>query len=117
MALADPQSVTVSGDLVSLARTGLSMEEGRFVDGTGEYNLSVRHSSGKRNRHTVKVQRTALVSNPLVPSTYTPISYSAHIVVDIPNQGVTLDEAVALAGGLVDWATGTNLGKVVAGES
>lgn len=117
MALADPQSVTIGGTATSVARTGLTLDEGSFSDSTRQVNLSVRHSGGRRQRHTVKLQKSSIVSDPLVPSTNTPVSWSAHIVIDTPNQGVSAADALAIAKALVAWATDANLTKVIAGES
>lgn len=117
MALADPQSVTISGTATSVARTGLTLDEGTFGDSTGQVSLTVRHSRTRRVRHTVKLGKTAIVSDPLVPSQNTPVSYSAHIVIDTPSQGVTAAEALAIGKALVTWATDANLTKVIGGES
>lgn len=117
MALADPQSVTVSGTAVSMPRTGLDLTQGSFSSADGQTVFTVLHSTTKRTRHTIKLQRSAIVSDPLVPSVNQNVSYSAHIVVDIPKNGVSLADAVALANALVAWATSTNITKVVGGES
>lgn len=118
MALADPQSLTVDGNSVSLPRTGLSLVEGSFRDATGQINLTVQHNGSKnRRRHVVKVQKTDIVSDPLIPSQNIPTSYSAHLVVDVPVSGVTIEDAQDIADALVAWATPTNIAKVLAGES
>lgn len=117
MALADPQSVTISGVATSLPRTGLALDSGQFSDVTGQVVLTTQHSSSKRTRHTVKLQKSLVVADPLVPSVNQNVSYSAHIVIDIPKNGIASADAVALANALVAWATSTNLTKVVGGES
>lgn len=117
MALADPQSVTISGTATSLARTGLTLDQGTFGDATGQVTFSAMHSSSKRTRHTVKLQKSAIVADPLVPSVNQNVSYSAHLVIDMPKNGVSLADAVALANALVAWATAANLTKVAGGES
>jgi len=117
VALADPQSVTVSGTATSLPRTGLALNEGSFTDGSGQLSLTVLHGSSRRTRHTVKLQKSAIVADPLVPSTNQNVSYSAHIVVDMPKNGVSTADAIALANALVAWCTSANLTKVIGGES
>ena len=117
MALADSQSVTISGAATSLPRTGLTLNEGSFTDATGQVVLTTLHSTAKRSRHTVKLQKSLIVTDPLVPSLNQQVAYSAHIVLDMPKQGVTNADVVALGNALVAWATSTNLGKVVGGES
>lgn len=117
MALADPQSVTISGNATSLPRTGLALDEGEFTDSTGQVRLSVKHSTARRNRDIIKLQKSAIVSDPLVPSVNQNVSFSAHIVLDRPLNGVSIADAVALATALVAWATTANLTKVAGGES
>jgi hypothetical protein len=75
------------------------------------------HSSSKRTRHTVKLLKSLIVTDPLVPSVNQNVSYSAHIVLDMPKNGVSNADVVALGNALVAWATSTNLTKVVGGES
>lgn len=117
MALADPQTVTISGTGTSMPRTGLSLEEGSFADSTGQVKFTVLHSSSRRTRHTVKLQKAAIVSDPLVPSVNQNVTYSAHMVLDMPKNGVSVADVVALGNALVAWATSANLTKVAGGES
>ena len=117
MALADPQSVTINGAATSLPRAGLTLDEGKFVDATGQVVLTAKHQTARRVRHTVKLQKSAIVADPLVPSTNQNVSYSAHMVVDIPKNGVSNTEALYIANALVAWATSANLTKILGGES
>jgi len=117
VALADPQTLTISGAAVSLPRTGLTLIEGGFRSGDQTVTLEVQHSKGKRNRHVVKATTSAIVADPLVPSINTPVSYSAHFVIDGPLQGVTALQLQKLTEALAGWATAANIAKVVAGES
>lgn len=117
MALADPQSVTITGVATPLPRTGLTLDEGLFTDATGQVSLSVKHSSTRRTRHTIRLSKMAIVSDPLVPSVNQNVSYGAHLVLDLPKNGVSLADAVALGNALVAWCTAGNLTKVTGGES
>lgn len=117
MALADPQSVTISGTAVSLPRTGLALQEGSFQDSTGQVKLTITHSQSRRTRHTIKLQKSVIVADPLVPATNQNISYSAHIVLDIPKNGVAVADMVALGNALVVLASSANLTRVAGGES
>lgn len=117
MALADPQSVTINAVATPLPRSGLSLDEGKFLSANGEVTLTVMHSRKNRSRHTVKLQKSSIVADPLVPSTNVNVSYSAHIVIDMPNNGVSLTEAGYIANALVAWATPANVAKVLGGES
>jgi hypothetical protein len=117
VALADPQSVTVSGTATSLPRTGLALKEGSFTDATGQVILSVQHDNGRRVRHVVKLKKSAIVSDPLVPAQNQNVSYSAHIVLDAPINGVTNADLLAIGKALVAWSSDANLTAVIAGQS
>lgn len=117
MALADPQSVTISGTATSLPRTGLALDQGSFTDATGQIKLTVLHSSARRTRHTIKLSKSAIVSDPLVPSVNQNVSFSAHLVMDIPKNGVSVADAVALGAALVAYCTTPTITKVAGGES
>lgn len=117
MALNDPQSVTVSGAVLPLPRTGLALLEGSFSDSSRQTLLSVQHQSTRRTRHVVKLGKSMIVSDPIIPSQNQNVSYSAHIVLDMPKNGVSVADMVALANALVLWATSANLTKVAGGES
>jgi uncharacterized membrane protein YdbT with pleckstrin-like domain len=58
-----------------------------------------------------------VVADPLVPSTNQNVSYSAHIVLDMPKNGIAVADVVALANALVAWSTSANLTKVAGSES
>lgn len=117
MALADPQSITVSGNAKSLARTGLALKEGVFQTADGEFTMTVKHDSTRRNRHIVKVQRTLIVADPLFPAQNTSVSHSASLNIDHPKNGVVAADVIALANALVAWATSPNVTKLVGAES
>lgn len=117
MALADPQSITVSGTAKTLARTGASLNEGIFSTADGEIVMTVRHDSSRRTRHIVKVQKTLIVADPLFPTQNQSVSYSAAVTLDHPKNGVVAADIIALGNALVAWATSGNLTKVVGGEN
>lgn len=117
MAFADPQSVTIDGSANSLPRTGFSPTSGTFTKADGNLRLEISHNQGSRIRDLVKLASKKVVADPLVPSQNIAVEYSAHIVVDRPRNGVTVDEAAKMAAGLTAWATAANLTKVLSGES
>jgi hypothetical protein len=117
MALADPQSVTIGGTATSLPRVGSALDQSVYQDATGQVLFWTQHSSSKRTRHTVKLQKSLIVADPLVPSQNQNVSYSAHIVFDMPKNGVVAADMIALGNALVAWATSANITKIVGGES
>lgn len=116
MALSDPQTVTVSTVPITCNGIGSSLNEGRYQSDDGELLLSVKHGIGRRARHIVELRKSDIVSDPLAPSINQAVSYSARLTVDMPKQGVTAADAVAIANALVAWATSANVTKVVGGQ-
>lgn len=117
MAYADPQSVTVDGTAVDLARTGQSLTEGSFKSADGKYELSIKHSFGTRYRHLAQLKLVDIVSNPLVPNQNVNVETHAHIVVDMPRNGLSSTQVADIADAIALWATPANIAKLVAGES
>lgn len=117
MAFADSQSVTVGAATVALARTGMSLTEGKFASVDRKYGLSIVHSNGKRYRHIAQLKFMDIVQNPLANDRKIPVSAHAHIVVDLPVQGIDATTAADLAKAIAVWATPANLTKLIAGES
>lgn len=117
MALADPQSVTISGSASSLPRTGLALDQGSFRDATGQITLTVLHNTARTTRHTIKLAKSAIVSDPLVPSVNQNVAYSASLTLVTPKNGMSVADLVALGNALVAYATSATLTKVAGGES
>lgn len=117
MAFADPQSVTISGTATPLPRTGLTLNSGSFGSADAQVELQLSHVKKSRARHLAKLSKQSIVADPLIPDINRSVSYSAHIVVDLPLNGVTNAEAKSLAAALVAWATPANIEKMLGGES
>lgn len=117
MALADPQSVTISGTAVPLPRTGTTLNEGKFASADGGVVFTVKHDTSRRTRHIVKVMKTLIVADPLFPAQNQSVSYSASLNLDHPKNGVVAADVIALANALIVWATSPNITKVMGGES
>ena len=117
MAFADSQSVTVGAATVALSRTGMTLTEGKFTSADRKYGLNIVHSNGKRYRHVAQLKFSDIVQNPLAPDRKIPVTAHAHIVVDMPIQGIDNTTAADIAKGIAAWATAANITKLLAGES
>lgn len=117
MAFADPQSVTIGGTAVPLARTGMTLDAGTFTSSTRDATMLVRHSTGKRTRHNVVLRQDKTVSDPLIPSQNRPVSFQVSLTADIPTSGVSSADAAELVKAIVAWATPANVTKLLGGES
>jgi hypothetical protein len=87
MALADPQSVTISGTAVSLPRTSAGTNAGVFTSADQNTKLSVSHTYGKRNRHLVRLDTQKIAADPLMAGINAISTMSAYLVVDVPKSG------------------------------
>lgn len=115
---ADPQSVTVNAVAQSLARTGMAIDAGKFRKSDGSYELSVSHSSGRRNQHRVRVDTNKIVVDPYSSDRNLPVSASVYVVLDVPTVGFDESEQEDLLVALADWLkASTNSAKLVGGES
>lgn len=118
MALADPQSVTISGAAKSLSRIAPSdPRSGAFQDPTSEYLLTVATTESKTRRRTMsKLTDTKIVADTFIPTQSTQISASVHIVMDRPTFGYTNAELLAIAKGFVASLTDAQLTAIIAGQ-
>lgn len=119
MALADPQSLTISGTASSLPRTSSGVTSGAFNTPDGTVALSVSHIVGKRARRTVRLTHSKIAADPLTAAN-TKYSMTAYIVFDVPAVGYSVAEAQAVIAGLTKWLTdtsGSNVAKVLGGEN
>jgi len=115
---ADPQSVTVNAVAQSLARTGMAIDAGKFRKSDGSYELSVSHSSGRRNQHRARLDSSKIVTDPYASDRNLPVSASVYVVVDVPTVGFTQAEQADLIVALADWLkASTNATKLVSSES
>jgi hypothetical protein len=119
MALADPQSVTISGTAISLPRTSSGVASGAFTSGDQNTKLTVSHTNGKRNRHLVRLDSSKIAADPLLAGINVMASASAYLVVDVPKTGFTQAEQKAIVDALVAYlaaGSGAVVSKVLGGE-
>jgi len=120
MAYADPQSITISGSAVSLPRVGSGPTTGAFSANDGTVQLSVLHTSGKRNRHTLRLTHSKIAPDPLISAQNIRYSASVYLGFDVPPTGYTVAELVAIVTGFLANATASsnaNITKLLGGEN
>lgn len=120
MALADPQSITISGAANSLPRVGQSDGAGTFRKDDTTVELLATHKVGNRMRHTIRINHNKVAVDPLVPTVNRPYSMSVVTTVDVPLVGYSLAEQKAVVEGFLNWFTASssaNLVKILGGES
>jgi hypothetical protein len=120
MALADPQSVTLTSGAVSLPRTSTGTNTTTYTSADSAANLTVSHTYGKRTRRIAKVTSTKITTDPLITGQNLRVSASAHVVLDVPPAGFTAAEQKYLLTAIATWLTassGANATKLVGGEN
>lgn len=120
MAFADPQSVTINAVAISLPRVGQGVSSGIFQSNDAAVRLTISHQSGKRNRHTIRIDHQKVAADPFVGSTNARYSMSAYVVMDVPPVGYTVAEAKQIGDALAAYltaSTGANITKLLGNES
>jgi len=122
MALADPQSVTISAVTTPLPRTFAEGDESSYTSADGLIKLSVSHSlaKGGRTRRLLRLDHAKLTADPFRPSENVKVDTACYMVFDIPPAGYTNSEVLAVYTGfktLYTASTDALISKVLGGES
>lgn len=113
----EPQTVTIATVAKPLPRVSFGDYKGIFEDSQGR-RLTIGHTFGRRNRHTVRLDITKTAADPLLDGVSKQYSMSTLVIIDIPPVGFSVTEQADNAKALADFvANATNLSKVVGGES
>lgn len=118
--LSDPQSITLGGTAVSLPRTAITANGASYVAPDSATRLEVLHTYGRRNRHMGRVRQDKIAADPLLSSTNRRLSATAGFYVDVPPEGYSIAEQVALLKSLTDALTASTMAlatKILGGES
>lgn len=123
MALADPQTITISGVTTPLPRTFAEGYESNYTSADGLITLSVAHTginSGKRTRSVVRVDHAKLTADPHKPAENVKVGSAVYTVFDIAPAGYTDAEMLAIWVGLntqLQAASNAVASKILGGES
>lgn len=113
----EPQTVTIAAAAKPLPRVSFGDRKGIFEDPDGN-RLSIVHTMGRRNRHTVRLDVTKTAADPLLDGVSRQYSMSAYLIIDVPPVGFTNVEQKDVAKAIADWcAVAANTTKVIGGES
>lgn len=115
----DPQAVTISGSAKSLPRTSSTENGAKFATSDRTHRMSVAHSYGRRQRHTIRLEVDSVTASPLLEGQNVLNSMSTYLVVDVPNGFDTATAKAVVDGFLANLSasTGANITKLVGGES
>lgn len=102
MALADPQSIKISGTTTSLPRTSTGAFKSIYESADGLIKLSLETASKKRKRQVARVDVSKITSDPFIPANNVEVSMSFYVVFDRPIVGYTNAEAKAVYDGFIE---------------
>jgi len=120
MALADPQTVTISAVTTPLPRTSTEGNESKYTSADGLIGLTVSHSYGKRGRSVIRIDHSKLAPDPFRPTENTKVGAAVYTVFDFPLAGYTDPELLAIWTGFnaqLTAASNAVVTKVLGGES
>lgn len=90
MALPDPiPTLTVQAKTYDFARIGFSDNSSVFQTANTRDRLTVSHRFNKRNRFSIRLDRSKIAADPFDASLNQEYSHSAYVVWDSPNLGIT----------------------------
>lgn len=114
--LADPQLVTIA----TVEKTLPAVERGnlasKYREDTGEHELVVSTSFGKRSRSLARLNHTKTAADPLTAETKQ-VAASVYVVMDISPFGYTATEVDNLAQGLFAHLDSATLKAILGGQS
>lgn len=115
----DPQSVTISGSAKTLNRLNSTPQGSGWSTADRAHKMSIAHTYGRRDRHTVRFQFDSLVANPLVSGQNVNQSMSVYLTADVPPGYDTATAKAVIDGFLANMtaSTGANITKLLGGES
>jgi hypothetical protein len=116
MAFSDPQSLTINAVATSLPRTGFGTDKGTFTSADGTVTLAISHQNGRRKRHTARTDHSKITSDPFLANVNTKVGMSAYVVIDVPPNGYSSEEAADVADALVAYLTPATIRRILGGE-
>ncbi|DAD50499.1 TPA_asm: coat protein [ssRNA phage Zoerhiza.1_3] len=120
MALADPQTVTISGTTTSLPRVSVDETESEYLSSDGLIKLLASHTYGKRTRRLVRIDHAKLAADVFKPTENVKVGMAVYTVFDLPPAGYTGAEALAVWTGFNTQLTAASnavVTKILGGES
>lgn len=120
MAITDPQSITVSAVTSSLPRTNTGNNKSEYTSPDGLIKLSASHAYGRRTRRVLRLDFSKVAADLYIPEQSRLLSMSNYIVWDLPAQGFTNAEALAVYTGFKTLYTASSdalVSKILGGEN
>ena len=119
MAFTDPQKVKIGASEISLPRVKTEGKGSEYSneDSTVDLTLSTLETKGNRLRHTLRLDKSKITTNPYDTTQNIQVGMSAYLVIDRPEAGFTVTEAEEISKALIEFASTANVKKVLGRES
>jgi len=123
MSLSDPQTITIGGVTTSLPRTSVGEGASAYTSADDRIILSVSHSKtkgDKRNRRMIRIDTSKISPDPFMPAENVEVNAAAYVVFDVPVDGFTDAEVLALWVGFKTQLSASSdaiITKLLGGES
>lgn len=120
MSFSDPLSITVSSVTTPLPRVFSEGSESHYSSSDGLIVVTASHDVGKRARRMLRVDFSKLSPDPFKPDENVRRSMSNYMVFDIPSDGFSNAEALAVYQGFKTLITASSdalVTKLLGGES
>jgi len=102
MALADPQSIKISGTTTSLPRVSTGNFQSVYESADGLIKLSLSTTEKSRKRQVVRVDVSKITTDPFLPAQNVEVSMSTYLVFDRPPAGFSNADAKAVYDGFIE---------------
>lgn len=120
MAFTDPQSITISGNAISLPRVSSGNGNSSYQSADGLVVVTASNAYSRRTRRVLRVDHSKITADPFIPAQNSKVSMSNYIVFDLPAAGYTNAEAKAVYDGFKAMFTASTdalITKLLGGES
>lgn len=117
--LADPQSVTVAGNAISLPRTGVNGNLADYMSADGTTSLRIQQSTTRNTKRTSVILRTAKIAADPITGLNSRVTATWSVTCSQPLDGFTITELKDQLVGLATALTASSAAmttKVLGGE-
>jgi hypothetical protein len=120
VSLTDPLSITIGGSTIALPRTSVGKDESEYTAADGSTEVVASHSYGKRTRRVLRINSSKVSADVYQPDENVRRSMSLYMVFDLPAEGYSAAEALAVYNGFKTMFSANSdamITKLLGGES
>lgn len=119
MAFTDPQKVKIGASEITCPRVKTEGMASEYTNEDSTVDLTISSSETRKNRlrHTVRLDKSKITTNPYDTTQNVDVGISAYLVIDRPLAGFTNTEAEEITKALTEFCSSANIKKVLARES